>query len=239
MNEWLSYVKKATTTHGQIESKNEPGETFILEWRKTDILSPDLAAFKKTICELASKELSPIELEFLRTYPDAVKSELFLRSCAPFLEKGLEAADWRKVEEQIQATIQQFYLTDLSKFGPEVIKPLMDDIYFFATIKEKEEGQILGFLIFSVTPALPQGNIKVINLLARSSEKGRGLEKILMSLIFTLIPKTKRIFLFLRPTHESALQLYHSLGFTKDPNPFQDPLHKINTAYLIPLEKRT
>jgi ribosomal protein S18 acetylase RimI-like enzyme len=234
--EWLAYVKKVTDTSGQIETKNKFDESIILEWKKADILSPDLALFKKTICELASEELSPIELEFLRAYPDAVSHELFLRPCAPLLENGLESADWKVIQEKIQATINEFYLTDLSKFGPEVIKPLMDDIYFFATVKNKEKNQLLGFIMFSVTPALPFGDVKVINLVIRSMETDRGLEKVLMSAIFKLIPETKRIFFLFRPTNKRAMQRYHALGFTKDNHLSQDPNHKVDPKYFVSLE---
>lgn len=226
-NEWLNYIHSTTAASGRIETKND----LILEWKKSDILSPDLADFKKSICEFASKQLAPIELEFLQAHPESAAYELFLRPCVPLLENG---ADWKTIEEKIQATIQQFYLMDLSKFGPEIIKSLLDDVYFFATLKNKKD-ELLGFILFAVTPALPYGNIKVINLLAHQS----GLEKTLLSCIFTLLPQTKRVFLFVRPTNKNALQMYLDMDFTQDLEPLQDPNHKINTKYLIPLEYKT
>jgi ribosomal protein S18 acetylase RimI-like enzyme len=107
----------------------------------------------------------------------------------------------------------------------------LDDVYFFATLKNKED-HLLGFMMFAVTPALPFGDIKVINLLVRNP----GLEKTLLSSIFSLIPQAKRIFLFVRPTNKNALQIYYALGFTQDLQPFQDPNHKIDTKYLLALE---
>jgi hypothetical protein len=160
-SEWLTVIKKAHDS-GQIETTDEFDEPLVIEWKKADILSPDLANFKKSICDLAGKELAPIELQFLRTHPDAVTNELFLRPCAPLLENGLESVDWRMVEEKIQATIRQFYLTDLSKFGPEIIKPLMDDVYFFASVKYKNRDRICGFIMFAITPALPSSLTKLM-----------------------------------------------------------------------------
>ena len=235
-NEWLTYIKKATDICGQIETEDQYDNPIIIEWKRGDILSPDLAEFKKSICELASEELAPVELQFLRANPEAAAQELFLSSCTPLLANGLEQANWKSIEETIQASIKQFYLMDLSKFGTEIIKPLMNDIYFFATIKNKGQDQVCGFLMFAVTPALPFGDIKLINLVIRSSDTQRGLEKTLINLIPDLIPKTKRIFLFVRPTNLKALQFYSASGFSEDPHPFQDPNHKINAKYLIPLE---
>lgn len=222
-NEWLTHVKNLSEI-GHIRTK----DNLIIEWKKSDILSPDLAYFKKTICEFASQELAPVELQFLRAYPETVSHELFLRPCASLLENG---ADWKTIEAKIQETIQQFYQMDLSKFGPEIIKPLLDDVYFFATLKNTED-HLLGFILFAVTPALPFGDIKVINLLVRNP----GLEKSLLSSIFTLIPQTQRIFLFVRPTNKNALEMYSALGFTEDLQPFQDPNHKVDSKYLLALE---
>ncbi len=236
-NEWLDGIKSTTPVEGRIETKDADGAPITLEWKKAGILSPDLAHFKKTISELASEELSRSELQFLRTYPEAVSQELFLKSCAPLLECGPENADWDAIKEKIQETIKQFYLMDLTKFAPEIIAPLLDDIYIFATLKNQDE--LLGFILFSVTPALTQGNIKLINLVVRSTKSHLGLEKILLNSIFKLLPQTTRIFVYTRPSNETAIQMYHSFGFTEDTNPFQDPNHKVNAKYLTSFDYKT
>lgn len=50
--------------------------------------------------------------------PEAASSELFLRACKPLLDKDSENADWHAVQKTIKAAEKQFYLADLSKFGP-------------------------------------------------------------------------------------------------------------------------
>jgi len=35
------------------------------------------------------------------------------------------------------ATIKQFYLTDLSQFGSDIMRPLLNDLYIFLTVKDK------------------------------------------------------------------------------------------------------
>lgn len=223
---WLAQVKETSAQQGTFQTQHTS-----LDWLQTDILSPKLAAFKQTICELASSILAPAETQFLRAVPKAVSQELFLRPCAPLFEKG--EVDWVRVEETIRATIKQFYLMDLSKFGSEVIKPLLDDRYFLVAARNRD-GQLSGFLMAAITPALPQGNVKVIS----TGVKERGLDKILMSSLLKIIPDIKRLFLFTRPTNIADLEIYRSMGFTQDRNPFQDPNHQMNTEYLIPLEYR-
>lgn len=234
-SEWLIYARKSVVG-SKTTAKDANGNLFILEWRKTDILSPDLAEFKRNVCDLACQLLAPVEVQFLRAHPSAVSQELFLKACAPFFEKGVEATDWGMVETTVRSTIKQFYLTDLSSFAPTVIAPLLEDVYFPVIIKEPETEQLLGFATFAITPALPFGNVKLINIAVTPEAAARGLDRLLMSSIFKILPKTERIFLYTRPTNETALKTYYDIGFTQDLAPIQDPNHKINMEYQISLE---
>lgn len=126
--DWLAYAKTASALEGKAYAAGENGRSFILEWKRSDILSPNLAAFKKDLSDLAAEKLSESELAFLKANPESASSELFLRACKPLLDKGVENADWQAVQEAIKSSVKQFYLADLSKFGPEMIKPLLNDI---------------------------------------------------------------------------------------------------------------
>ena len=239
--DWLTFVKEKTAAKqsGQFSSKDKFGLPVILEWKKTDITSPELVEFKKCICEIASQTLAPIEMEFLRRYPESVNQELFLKACAPFFENGPEAVNWEMVKERIQSTIKQFYLTDLSSFGADIIKPLLDDIYFLVTVKNSETEKPLGFTMFAITPALPFGNIKVINIAIAPAEQNRELDKLLMSSIFKIVPNVERLFIFSRPTNDHAIKTYSSWGFAEDKHVVQDPNHKVNMEYTRLFEYKT
>jgi len=236
--DWLAYAKTALASGGKAYAADENGRSFILEWKRSDILSPYLAAFKKDLSDLAAEKLSESELAFLKANPESASSELFLRACKPLLDNGAEKADWHAVQETIKSSVKQFYLADLSKFGPDMIKPLLNDIYFCATIRNPDAKEPLGFLLFSITPALPFGDIKVINFFMREHNPSSELQNILMGLVFKILPQTKRIFLFARPTDSAALEMYADMGFERDENPFQDPSHKINHQYLASLDYR-
>lgn len=236
--DWLAYAKTASALDGKVYSADENGRSFILEWKRSDILSPNLAAFKKDLSDLAAEKLSESELAFLKANPEAAASELFLRACKPLLEKGAQNTNWHAVQETIKGSVKQFYLADLSKFGPDMIKPLLNDIYFCATVSNPDEKKPLGFLLFSITPALPFGDVKVINFFMRDLNPNSKLQNILMGLVFKILPQTKRIFLFARPTDSAALEMYAAMGFERDEDPFQDPSHKINHQYLASLNYR-
>lgn len=234
--DWLVYAKTASASDGKAYASDKNGRSFILEWKRSDILSPYLAAFKKDLSDLAAEKLSESELAFLKVNPETASSELFLRACKPLLGNGTKNADWHAIKETIKSSVKQFYLADLSKFGPDMIKPLLNDIYFFATIRNQDEKESLGFLLFSITPALPFGDIKVINFFMKKHHSSSKLQNILMGLVFKILPQTRRIFLFTRPTDSAALEMYADMGFERDENPFQDPSHKINHQYLASLD---
>ena len=59
-----------------------------------------------------------------------------------------------------------------------------------------------------------------------------------MGLIFKILPETKRIFLFVRPTDRAAIEMYSSMGFEKDENPFQDSSHKLDPQSFVCLDYR-
>ena len=234
--DWLTYSKTASGKEGKAFASDANGHALILEWKKTDILSPALASFKKFLSDFAAEKLSASELAFLKANPEAAASELFLRSCKPMLENGIENANWSAIQETIRASVKQFYLADLSKFWPDMIKQLLNDVYFCASARRPDQTGPLGSLLFSITPALPFGDVKVINFFMQ--EENPNARNILMSLVFSILPQTKRIFLFTRPTDSAALEMYAAMGFEKDENPFEDPGHKINRQYLTTLNYR-
>lgn len=234
---WLGLVKETLGKEGKLEATLK-SSTYLIEWKRGDILAKDLAAFKREVAPLAKEEISASELEFLKAHPEFAEKELFLKPSAPHLKSEMKPADWEAERQRIGETIGQFYLADIAKFGPHVLKALSDDLYVFATVKKKGKDESLGFLLFAITPALPFGDIKIINLVSSSSEQKKGLEGAMLSLVFKLVPHARRLILFARPTNKKALELYGSLGFQKDEHPFQDPMHPIDTRAQVPMEYR-
>lgn len=206
-------------------------ENYTLEGNISGILSLELAAFKKEVSELAAEQLAPLEVEFLRAFPQALDQELFLCSSSSFFKKGYENVEWELVEESVKSSIKQFYLADLSVFGEALIQPLLNDIYFHVTIKD-ESQQLLGFALFSITPSLPKGTVKVINLVSVNADT----RSLLLNSIFKMAPETDRLFIYIRPTSENLIKEFLSWGFSKKDNPPIDPNHKINHDYLLYLE---
>lgn len=232
---WLSAIHQGPS-QGKFQIGSQPDSSLTIEWKKSNILSPDLADFKKKVSDLASHILAAAELKFLQKNPHAVNNEYFLMACAPLFENGIENVDWIKVKETIQSSIAQFYLADISSFGEKALQHLLQDAYYFASVRETDSDQILGFTMFSVTPALSYGQVKIINLIVPDNQKQRRLEELLLSSIFKIIPLATNLFIFARPTNEADIKFYRALGFEVNERPIQDPHHKVNLENLVRLD---
>ncbi len=224
---------------GFFTAQDKSGRVVVIEWHKTNIISQELATFKKKVSDLASKITATAETQFLQKHPEASSSGGFLRSCEPLFANEVQSVDWLQVEQTLQASITQFYLADISKFGTEIITMLINDVYYFASIKDQTTDQLLGFLMAAITPALPQGTIKLINLVIAAENRHQGLEMLLLSSIIRVLPDVMRIFTMIRPTNQNARIVFESCGFEEDKEPVQDPHHPIDEKYLLVLDYRT
>ena len=73
--DWLAYAKTASASDGKAYAADENGRSFILEWRRSDILSPALADFKKELSDLAAEKLSGSEFAFLKANPESASAD--------------------------------------------------------------------------------------------------------------------------------------------------------------------
>lgn len=217
-------------------AQDNNGYDIVIEWHVTNILALELALFKKEVSDLACQMTAASEMQFLKRFPDAISTGGFLKSCEPLFANGADYVDWAAVEQTLQTSIKQFYLADLSKFGQAIIDMLINDVYFFAAVRDQKTSQLLGFTMSSITPALPKGDIKLINLIIAPGEQEKGLEILLLGSLLRVLPDIKRMFISVRPTNSNALQMLATCGFVEDENPIQDPHHPIDRNHLIVLE---
>ena len=54
--EWLAYAKSASSPEERTVAVDGKNCSFLLEWKKVDILSPELAAFKRELSEVAAQK---------------------------------------------------------------------------------------------------------------------------------------------------------------------------------------
>lgn len=238
---WLDSVKSMTASKksGHYLAQDAHNAPVIIEWHITNILSPELAMFKRNVSDLSAQATAATETELLHQRPEAVHTGGFLKACEPLFAQGPDMVNWQTVEETIRTSIKQFYLMDMTQFGQEVISMLIDDVYFFASVKDQKTDTLLGCIMSSITPALPYGDIKIINIAVEANAQVNGLEKLLISALYKTIPTIKRMFIITRPTNCLGLTTYEQCGFVRDNNPIQDPNHAIAMEHFVVLEYKT
>lgn len=225
---WLTTLQK-TAKSGLFQTKDKYGKPIILEWNKIGMLTQEFSALMENIWDIACAAYTPVEMKFLKAFPQVVEKEAYFKPFEHFFEQGLKAVDWSLVEIKMQETLKSHFVFDVAKLPEQVIKTYARDICIFIQAKDMQTNAILGFITFMIRPNYPIGNVKVITFAVSPSAQNRGLGKLLMSSIFNIVTGIKRIFLCTRVTNEQALSAYRSWGFTNDINPIMD--HPFNMEH--------
>jgi ribosomal protein S18 acetylase RimI-like enzyme len=214
-SEWLTYVReKIASKTGTFITKDATGMPIELEWERIESLSPRLNEKIKSLSEILVQAYTYQEVQFARKYPEAVPNEYFLKHVASLFKDGVEKVNWNLVEEQLKAIFHQlFTTTDFGQFSGT------EDIHLFVVAKDKETKLSLGLIQFLITPEYAFGTVKAAYFGVMPAAQNRGLEKLLTSSIFAVLPNVTRIFLHTRITNEKALVAYNSWGFTQFSGP--------------------
>lgn len=214
--------KELMKTAGQFIAYDKQGVLVTIEWQKTTFFAPEFATVMKEVWPIAREAYIPVEMQFLRAYPKVVGAEDYFKPFEPLFKDGLNAIDWVKAEETMQALLKSHFIFDASTFGDEIRAMFAKDVCYVVTVKDQQTNGLRGFITFMVRSNYAQGDIKVMSFAVDLGQQNRGLGKLLMSSILKIIPDIKRIFLCTRVTNDTALKAYRSWGFVKDENPVMD-----------------
>ncbi|MCX5924121.1 MAG: hypothetical protein NTZ68_01730 [Candidatus Dependentiae bacterium] len=214
-SDWIAHIKQSIyADKGTFQADDSLGNPITLEWELIDPTSPRLNQAIAQSSEVLVQMYTSMELQFAKKHPDTVGSEMFLKPIAPMFENGVDKVDWKVAQQQLATNLRQFLTTtDFAKYGSS------NDIQIFVTAYDAKSGKHLGVIQFLVMPQFDYGTVKVAFFGIQESVQGRGIEQLLLSSIFQLIPDTSRIFLHTRITNESALSLYLNIEFVKFAGP--------------------
>ena len=222
---------------GSFSTTDKLGAPIILEWKKTTVVSPDFAAAMREMWNFARDAYTPVEMEFLRTFPEVVGAEPYFKPFEPLLVNGVGNVDWDAATKTMETILQGHFVFDPTQFPEHVIAMYSQDSCFMVIAKDRATGTPLGFITFLMRASYTTGDIKVMSLAVATTHQNRGLGKLLMSSILRIVPDIKRIFLCTRVTNTSSLQAYRSWGFITDEKPILD--HAFNLAHWPFMEYKT
>jgi len=224
-------------TSGSFLGKDKKGREVVLEWMKTDMLDPEYAAALKSVWPIADEYYTKVEMEFLKAHPKVVGSDDAFKSFEPLFKDGMLNVYWDAVEKKMRERLKSIFLLDPSTFSDEMKKKFAQIEHIFILAKDTKTDKQLGFTCFLITPEYAQGDVKNIAFTVKLEEQSRGLDKLLMSSIFKIIPDFKRIFLCMRVTNENAQRAFKNWGFTKEVNPIVEKhIYTFNKDHWIFLE---
>lgn len=220
---WIAQVRKAIVAgKGRWQTHDRNGNAIVLVWECVDVASSRFNEIIRESADILAQTYTIMELDFARHHPEAIETKMFLKPVAPIFKNGLQAVDWAIAEKTLKDHLRQFFLnTDFACYGT------VDDVHIFVSARDVESGAQLGIIQFTVMPQFPYGSVKAAFFAVDCQAQNLGLEKILLSSIFKVVPATERLFLHTRVTNEQAINLYQGLGFKK----FVGPL-----AFWIDLE---
>ena len=207
---------------GHFFAHDKHGVAVVLEWHKTNIVSPDFAADMTKVWTFARDAYVPVEMDFLKAFPEVVGTEPYFAPFESLFVNGVEHVDWNAAEKTMEAILKGHFVFDPAKFPQQVIEMFGQDSTFFVVIKDQTTDIMLGFITFLMRSNYVAGDIKVMSLAVSVDHQNRGLGKLLMSSIFKIVSDIKRIFLCTRVTNVIALNAYRSWGFVIDEHPILD-----------------
>jgi len=198
---------------GELSAEDLLGSPILLEWETIDQQSPRLNEKIGALSDILAQIYTQQELLFAKKHPDTAANEYFLKPLAHFFQNDNKNIDWNIVEQEIKNIFTKLFTeTDFTKTSTT------NDLHIFVVVKDKKTNTALGLIQFLISPEYKEGDIKAAFYGVLPTAYGRGLEKILMSSIFKLVPSTKRIFLHTRLTNEDAIKMYYEWGFTQFDN---------------------
>lgn len=221
--------KESVKITGKFIAHDKHGVPVIIEWQKMEFFGSAFTSAMKDAWKVARESYLPVEMDFLRAYPEVVASEKYFAPFEPLFKEGLDAVDWDEAEKVMQELLKSHFIFDVSTFDPSIIAMFAQDECYFVVVKDLQTKALRGFITFMVRSSYPQGDTKGMSFAVDQRFQNCGLGKLLMSSIFKIKPDVKRIFLCTRVTNEIALNAYQSWGFTKDVNPILD--HPFNLEH--------
>lgn len=205
---WILHIQNTVSQFGKLLACDRTGTSVMLEWTVYNPASVEFTQAIRKASEIFTQTYTRQEVEFARKRPEAVPTEPFLKGTAPLFEHGLNKVDWHKVEEHVRATMEQFFTTnDFAQWANP------HDLALFVIAKDNQKGEPFGAIQFTITPDYEHGTVRVGLTGILSDALDHGLEKLLMSSIFKILPSVTRLFLHNRPTNEQALAFYKEWGF--------------------------
>lgn len=218
--------KKNNATTWQATLRN--GKAITLSSQRTTLFAPEFAALNEEAWTIAKAAYVPVEMQFLKAFPQVVGALPYFTQFEDFFKNGIQNVDWQAAEAIMATILKGHFIFDPTQFGQAMIDAYGKDTAYFIAARDAQ-GTMLGFATFLQRANYPYGTIKVMSLAVDQAHQNKGIGKLLVASIFKAEPNITKLFLCTRVTNTQALGAYKKWGFVPDATPIMD--HAFDLAH--------
>ena len=229
----MIYNDQFMKKQGLFKAVDKQGVPVTIEWYRDGMFAQATIDTMAKMWECARQAYVPIELDFLKAFPEVVGAEPYYKPFELLFAQGTDNVDWQEASTVMEGMLKKHFVIDLSKIPASIVTHYQHDQSIIVTIKDANSQQQLGFMTFMIRAEYPVGHVKAIAAAVLPSAQGRGLGKLMMSALFNIVPHVELIFLSTRVTNTSALRAYEAWGFVRSDTPIQDPQHMFNPKHWV------
>ncbi|MBS1987898.1 hypothetical protein JST56_02800 [Candidatus Dependentiae bacterium] len=123
--------QKSEAPNSLLIAHDKLGDQVILEWKQTNLLAPDFAQAMSSVWEPISRQAyTPVEMQFLKAFPNVVTSEPYFKPFEALFKDGIEKVDWNAAELIMETILKSHFIFDTSLLSEEMKKKFAQDSCF-------------------------------------------------------------------------------------------------------------
>lgn len=209
VQKYITYTNKKhelkQPNSGSYTEQGECNKNFVVEWSKLEALSETFANKMAALSDLGIDSFKSVEIDFLSSYPQAMKEDKNLRDFANLEKQALE--------ESMTAKLHKIFNTHPNDLNDNLRSLMKDTHYYFVTIKEEFSEEIVGFITFMNDGSLPQDEYKITVLAVKDTFRRMGCAGILINSLKKIGIQYRKILASTRPSNIAAIKAYKKWGF--------------------------
>lgn len=218
---------------GFLKAKDKDGRPLLFEWFCNTMFCYETINKMASLWDVARVAYVPIEVDFLKSFPNVVGTEPYYKPFESLFKDGIEHVDWAHVAIIMEQMLKNHFVIDVSKIPISVRDLYQNNKSIIVTVKNEQTGELCAFMTFMIGAEYPDGYIKAIAAGVLPSMQGHGIGKLMMRALFAIVPDLTVIFLTTRVTNKNALQAYASWGFVQCDNSILESQHIFNPNHWI------
>lgn len=209
---YLEYIneknKLEPLNSGSYVEQGKEDKKFIVEWSKHEALSESFANKMAALSDLGIDSFKKVEIDFLSSYPQAMKEDKSLI--------GFANLENQTLEESITAKLHKIFHFHPNDLNDELRSLMKNTYYYFVTIREEISEEIIGFITFMSGGSIPQNEYKITILAVKKTARRMGCAGILLNSLKKIGVQYSKIFASTRPSNIAAINTYKKWGFLED-----------------------